>query len=84
MATSTPGHVHVYFEGIEMDWDTYAEWLRACGKAGIVSDNYVSHSLNRGMTCARPPGRLKGRLSGTVLERKTVVRPSTGPDDEPF
>ena len=54
--SSTPGHFHLYLDGIVLDWDAYEELLAALEKAGIIGPGYFSHSLDRKMTVLRPEG----------------------------
>ncbi len=59
--SSTPGHGHLYFPTLKLNWDQYSRLLVALGEAGIVEKTYVKHSLKRGQTLLRPPGVKKER-----------------------
>lgn len=54
--SSTPGHSHLYFQDVALDWSTYATLLEALAAVGILDRKYVDHSLARGQTLLRPPG----------------------------
>lgn len=53
--SSTPGHFHLYLEGLEMPWATYEALLVALGDAGVIGEGYLRHSLNREQTMVRRP-----------------------------
>ena len=53
--SSTPGHFHLYLEGIEMSWPTYEALLVALGEAGVIGPGYLRHSIAREQTMVRRP-----------------------------
>lgn len=57
--SSTPGHFHLYLDGIELDWSTYKMLLAALAAAGVIEEGYRTASLSRGMTLVRKPGVTK-------------------------
>jgi hypothetical protein len=57
--SSTEGNFHFYLEGIELPWEDYADFLRACAKVGIITEGYLAHSLRRRQTVVRRPGLRK-------------------------
>jgi hypothetical protein len=60
--SSTPGHFHLYLEGLEIDWETYAELLTALAKAGVIEDGYAAASVARRASFVRKPGVYKRAL----------------------
>lgn len=62
VASSTPGHCHIYFDSIELEWWQYANLLTALGQAGILHPGYVEASLARGQSLLRPPGVMKAEI----------------------
>lgn len=57
--STTPGHFHLYLDGLTMDWETYAELLTAMAKAGMIEDGYAAAAIARKFTGVRKPGVLK-------------------------
>lgn len=57
--SSTPGHCHVYIDGVAFDWESYKDFLASMVSAGIVDAKYVEHSVARGQTLLRMPGTCK-------------------------
>lgn len=53
--SSTPGHFHLYLDGLEMQWSTYEALLVALGDAGVIGEGYLRHSLAREQTMVRRP-----------------------------
>lgn len=51
--SSTPGHFHLYLDGIEIEWEAFRRVLSVLGEAGILGRGYVAHSLNRGFSVVR-------------------------------
>lgn len=70
--SSTPGHFHLFLDGVEMDWATYKSLLIALAEAGIVGQGYVHHSIERRQTLCRLP-----------WSRKANPKPLSA-DEEPF
>jgi len=54
--SSTPGHCHIYFDSVELTWDTYRMVLQVLAEAGILERRYVDHSIARGQTLLCPGG----------------------------
>lgn len=79
--SSTPGHFHLYLDGLTMDWETYAALLVAMGDAGLLGPGYVQHSLDRQMTVLRREGTFKPRKPAPV-EPPDPRKPP--PVEEPF
>lgn len=71
--SSTPGHFHLFLDGVEMDWPTYKNLLIALADAGVVGKGYARHSIERGQTLCRLP-----------WSRKASQERSTTQDEEPF
>lgn len=53
--SSTPGHFHLYLDGIQMEWEQYRRVLEVLGEVGILGPGYVKHSIERGQTVVRLP-----------------------------
>jgi hypothetical protein len=54
--STTPGHYHLYIEvpgGIT--WADYEQLLRALAACNVIQPGFLNHSINREMTCVRPP-----------------------------
>ncbi len=55
--SSTPGHFHLYLDGMDpLSWEEYDDLLRALCAAGVIGSGYLFHSQERKMTCVRRPG----------------------------
>ncbi len=57
--SSTPGHYHLYLDGALVEHSKYQYLLTVLASAGIISDGYLGHSLERGYTAVRAPGSYK-------------------------
>lgn len=53
--SSTPGHFHLYFDGVMMAWAKYEKLLKALAEAGIIETGYYENAIRRGMTMVRLP-----------------------------
>ena len=53
--STTPGHFHLYLDGIEMDDTVYADLLRALHKAGVIQKGFLKRWEASGMTLLRLP-----------------------------
>lgn len=53
--STTPGHFHLYLDGLALHWSAYIDLLVALGRAGVLGEGYVNASIDRGMTTVRPP-----------------------------
>lgn len=53
--SSTPGHGHLYFPTLEMDWTTYSAFIKMLASFGVLETKYVDHSLRQEQTLLRPP-----------------------------
>jgi hypothetical protein len=51
--SSTPGHYHITWEGLQLSWEDYSEVLLVLAKHGLVDSAWVDHSLGREMTLLR-------------------------------
>lgn len=62
--STSNGHFHLYVQmgtmGDGMDFDDYAEWLRASAKLGLIEDGYAQASIRRRATFIRLPWIRKG------------------------
>lgn len=58
--SSTPGHYHLYFDDVALDWNDYAELLRVLAKFGLVDKEWATHSHRKGYSSVRPPHVKKG------------------------
>ena len=52
--SSTPGHGHLYFDDLALDWTAYKALLGVLAAVGILENAYVQASLARGQTLLRP------------------------------
>lgn len=59
--SSTPGHFHLYLDGIEIEWEKYRQVLQTLGAAKILGAGYVYHSIQRGFSVVRLPHDRKPR-----------------------
>lgn len=57
--SSTPGHFHLYLDGLTMTWEVYEELLAALAKAGVIQQGYARVSIARKGTFVRKPGVAK-------------------------
>lgn len=53
--SSTPGHFHLYLDGLAIDWARYEPLLNALAEAGVVGKGYVARSIERGQSVVRLP-----------------------------
>lgn len=51
--SSTPGHFHLYFDGVMMRWEKYEPLLKALAEAGIIETGYYENAVRRKMTMVR-------------------------------
>jgi hypothetical protein len=56
VASSTPGHGHIYLDHLPMEWETYKVFLYCLVGFGVIEKAYADHSVARGQTLLRPPG----------------------------
>lgn len=54
-SSSTEGHFHLLLDGVALSWEAYQELLAALAKAGVITEAYRKHSIERGMTFIRTP-----------------------------
>jgi hypothetical protein len=54
--SSTPGHFHLYLDGVTISWAKYRTLITALAFAGVIEEGYAAASLARGYTAVRPPG----------------------------
>lgn len=57
--SSTPGHFHLYLDGILVGHEAFMRLLDALAEAGVVSHAYAGYSKQRGYTAVRAPGSYK-------------------------
>lgn len=57
--SSTPGHGHLYFPTLNLNWYQYERLLRVLGEVGILEEGYVEASIERKATYLRLPGVMK-------------------------
>ena len=55
LPSSTPGHHHLYLDGIELSWWRYRVLLRVLAWAGVIDKAYYRHSVRRRYTAVRLP-----------------------------
>lgn len=74
----TPGHFHLYLDGLEMDWEDYQVLLGHLVDAGVIGVNYAYRSIAQGQTVLR--------AEGTFRPHPPEVEASPAPweDEEPF
>lgn len=53
--SSTPGHAHLYIDGVILSWKDYLKWLRHTAKVGIIETGFVDAAEARGFTGLRVP-----------------------------
>jgi hypothetical protein len=61
--SSTPGHYHLYLDGLELGWDKYAKLIKTLAEIGIIQEGYAASTLQRGMSLVRVPGQKKTNKS---------------------
>lgn len=54
--SSTPGHYHLYLDGLQLPWYRYCKLLMALAEAGVISRYYADISIARQATFVRLPG----------------------------
>lgn len=52
--STTPGHYHLYLDGLALHWSAYMDLLSALVDAGVIDEGYFNASEARGMTTVRP------------------------------
>lgn len=57
--SSTPGHYHLYLDGILIPDPLYKYLLKVLAQCGIIQENYAKYSIERGYTAVRKPGDYK-------------------------
>lgn len=57
--SSTPGHYHIGFPSLEVDWNNYKQLLRALRNCEIIEPGYCGASIERGFTAVRTPDNKK-------------------------
>lgn len=55
--SSTPGHYHLYLDGVAVDHEDYMDLLKVLSRCGIIGPGYMAYSLDRGYTVVRTKGR---------------------------
>jgi hypothetical protein len=53
LPSATPGHFHLYLDGISLPWWKYQVLLKVLAWAGVIERGYYRHSVGRQMTCVR-------------------------------
>lgn len=54
--SSTPGHFHLYLDGLVMPWADYEALLNALAVAGVIEHGYAEACIARKSTMVRLPG----------------------------
>lgn len=54
--SSTPGHFHLYLDGLALPWWKYDALLKALADAGVIQHGYYTASRHRRATMVRLPG----------------------------
>lgn len=87
--SSTPGHYHLGFPSVEIDWDDYQYLLRALKKCGIIEPGYMGASIERGFTAVRTPDNKKpsrgepiGFIQVLNSEGEVVDKPIYAPEPD--
>lgn len=78
--SSSPGHFHLYLDGIEMDDTTYGDLLKALHKAGVIQTGILKRWHASGMTLLRLPHVRKPKPSAATTEPIVVTTDA----EEPF
>ncbi len=55
LPSSTPGHHHLYLDGLLLPWWRYRVLLRVLAWAGVIEKAYYKHSVRRRATAVRLP-----------------------------
>lgn len=53
--SSTPGHFHLYLDGLALDWERYERLLEALTAAGVIGEGNLHWAKVRGETLVRLP-----------------------------
>lgn len=61
IASSTPGHGHLYIDH-ELTWEQYKRLLLVLAEIGIIEYGYYHASIQKGMSHVRKPGVMKEDL----------------------
>lgn len=61
--STTPGHNHLYLDGVQLSWWRYRVLLRCLAWAGVIETAYYRHSVHRRGTAVRLPSvhKVRGR-----------------------
>lgn len=54
--SSTPGHFHLYLDGLHLSWEKYARLLTALAEAGVIEKGYAGAAIRRKATFVWKPG----------------------------
>ena len=57
--SSTPGHYHLYLDGVELTTEEYSELLDVLCRLGIIERGFANQLPRLGQTFLRPPGFTK-------------------------
>ncbi len=63
--STTPGHFHLYLDGVEMPWWKYRLLLRVMAWVRVIDARYYRHSVRRRMTAVRMPHVRKPKTAPT-------------------
>lgn len=55
--SATPGHFHLYLDGLAISTPVYEDLLRALAKAGVIEKGYAEAGIRREATFVWKPGR---------------------------
>jgi hypothetical protein len=72
--SSTPGHYHISWEGLQLSWEDYSEVLQVLAKHNMIDAAWVNHSLRRNMTLLRAP-HVKKEYAGRDDLLPTATQP---------
>ncbi len=73
--STTPGHFHLYLDGLEMESDTYESLLDDLASAGVIQRGFAGQMDRHGQTFLRPPGVLKFNGDGLDADSEKPTAP---------
>lgn len=68
LPSATPGHYHLYLDGVELTWAAYETLLKALSEAGIIEREFYSSAVAKQQTFVRLPEKPKPKPIPIVEE----------------
>jgi hypothetical protein len=86
--SSTPGHYHLYLDGLVMPWHKYVRFLNMLAKYGVIERGFAGVSIKRRRSCVRLPHIKKPEAEVTSDKWENLMdyffdNPVPDWDDEP-